>query len=235
MCYGEGICNLMSWFRLYVRYTFPNVEINRPFDTGVCLVTECRNCSTGYPRLLSHSPPETPRLRQLGTNIGRPESNNTSHPGPSEYWLLASSPGIYPACSHCSPHFMFQSFRVTFRCSYVLFQSSCHWSLWRNGYVTAAASSRAQFISSQSVLSSSAMGEEIDIFISTTTDFCWDVKWVFCSELQLAAQCQESLSSVDCNADLSPVAVMWGSSVQARPVITVSGSANSPYLKSQYK
>ena len=89
MCYGEGICNLMSWFRLYVRYTFPNVEINRPFDTGVCLVTECRNCSTGYPRLLSHSPPETPRLRQLGTNIGRPESNNTSHPGPSEYWLLA--------------------------------------------------------------------------------------------------------------------------------------------------
>jgi len=31
----------------------------------------------------------------------------------------------YPACSHCLPHFMFLSFRSTFRCSSVLFQSSC--------------------------------------------------------------------------------------------------------------
>jgi len=58
---------------------------------------------------------------------------------------------------------------------------------------------------------------------------------VFCSELQLTAQCQESLSSVEINAYLFPVVavVMCVSSVLARPVIKVQGSANS-YLRSLY-
>ena len=131
-------------------------------------------------------------------------------------------------------HFMCPSFRITLRCCSVLFQSSRQWSLWRHGYVTAAASSSARFVSSQSVLSSSAMGGEMDIFISTTTNFCLDVKRVFCSELQLTAHCQESLSSVESNTCLFPVAVLCGSPVPARPVIKVSGSANPSYVKSQY-
>ena len=49
MCNDKGICNLMAWFRLHVRCRSPNVEINRPSETGVCFVMAYVGSSAEYP------------------------------------------------------------------------------------------------------------------------------------------------------------------------------------------